>query len=149
MEYAEKIRLLKEYDFSAWREVERGNEETSIALNVLASFAEVTNLADGIKNENSTNFVRACYQNARGYFDRVKWDELDLLDSDFKWLFDFYNTLKEYGDGLDIFLKKYEEGFNCSRNSDEFKKLEEAFEQIKQRNYREEVLMKHGIMFWD
>jgi len=116
MEQAEKLEILAACDFSGWREVRRGQPESSVSMAVLEAFASVTNLVGRIETEAAVERGRLAYNTALAYYDRIPWERMDSSDNDFRWLFNYREKLQEYARRLENFFVRCErEGFTCSR----------------------------------
>ena len=152
MNQSEKLALLAQCDFSWWREQDRPEyvgkkwgEVMGIGNAVHGLYGGIDNVVDGVRPQSSMEVVDIAYQFISDCYARIPFERMDRSDIDFRFLFEYREGLERLGEKLHKFKARFEADGRVERDFPEFREVMQELENLKGRNYRRDILRKHGI----
>ncbi len=156
MNHAEKLKLLVQCDFSWHRERKRNSPSYGGEMEFLGFgnafhgvYSGVGNIADGISPENAIVVASNAFGYMKTCYGRIPWNDISEGDEDFRFLFEYREGMSVLEADLAALKAVLENGGRISRQSPEFVSLVGRLDALKSRDYRAEVLRKHGVEFAD
>ncbi|MCX6706770.1 MAG: hypothetical protein NT001_01365 [Candidatus Woesearchaeota archaeon] len=146
MDYARKLEILANADFSEWR---MNWERPSMGMLFCGLRGAMSNLADQYEEQpkEMLQMIICAYNNMLIYYSEIPFDELDNNDEDFKFLFNFRDRLDDLGEKLEQFIDKSLEKNLMSREWKEFQDAIHLVDKLYHASgdYREVILARNGI----
>ena len=144
MDLEKKIKLLKKYDFSAWRTNYGGVVPTIIGhlAGILGDLEDISREKSPVEKAKYFETLNKNYAGFISFYEQIDFSELSREDEDFKFFFDYRDKIIELGEGI----KNLEQNILCGKE-DFSKKLFGKIFQLRDMNYRKQVLDKYGITY--
>jgi len=157
MDQQRKIELLVKCDFSKWRRIKRAKlaGETPLTVSGTGNLLQgmgvmVSNIIEGNEVERFLEITLNNYRIMKEDYETVPFDEMDINDPDFKFLFDFKKGLDELGRKVYYFVCKVRENsMTVSPDWSESQELEKKILELDRMDYRKQVLEKYGVAYSD